>query len=363
MRDHAIRDSFNIARYDERDRDEVFALLRETLPPPASERLMRQWDWKYDRNPFNPDGRPYILLLKDGPRLIAMLGTLPLRAAINGVERYVSHSCDWVLRAEYRNRGTGRPLVHRLRTERPLRFSWQNALSYRSLRHSRGTYARLLPLIKPLDIGRLVTQVTGSRTLGRGSAALVAATRRVTSALTRDTADAPIRITQLTSFDERFDDLWRRVHPHYPVIVVRDRAYLQWRFGQRPDVSYLILGALRGAELAGYLILRAGEVDDERLGFLVDFLVEPGGTRTLTALVRAAVEWLRRDGAKAISCRASAAAHRCTLYTHGFLPFFWGPPGYAHAVAETALPADARSFEDLRHWYLTMGDGDLEMAF
>ncbi len=355
-----MNDSFSIARYDERDRDEVFALLRETLPPPASERLIRQWHWKFDRNPFNPEGRPYILLLKDGSRLIAMLGTIPLRAVINGVERSVSHSCDWVLRTEYRSRGTGRPLVHRLRTERPLRFSWQNVLSHRSLRHSRGTYARMFPLVRPLDLGRIVAQGTGSSALARGSAALAAVARRLISIRPGQMGNGDVRITPLVSFDERFDDLWRRVQPHYRVIVVRDRAYLQWRFGERPDVHYVILGALRGAELAGYVILRGADAGG--LGFLTDFLVEPGGARTLSSLVKAAIEWLRRDGATAVGCRASLAAHRHTLYAHGFLPFFWGQRGYVHAVAETSR-SEAESFEDFRQWYLTMGDGDLEMAF
>ncbi len=347
-------------RYDNTDRDEVYALLRATLARPASERLIRQWEWKYDRNPFNPDGRPYILLLKDGPRLIGMIGTLALRAVINGVEHVISHSCDWVLGTEYRNRGAGRPLVQRMRTERPLRFSWQNALSHRSLRHSRGTYARMLPLVRPLDFGRLAAQGTGSAALARGSAALAAVVRRLISIRPESTGNGNVRITPLVAFDERFDDLWRRVRTHYRVIIVRDRAYLQWRFGERPDVRYVILGALRGAELAGYVILRGAEAGG--LGFLTDFLVEPGGTPTLSSLVKAAIAWLRRDGATAVGCRASLAAHRRALYAHGFLPFFWGQHGYVHAVAETS-GSDAASFEDFRQWYLTMGDGDLEMAF
>jgi len=356
-----VGEHFEIVRYDAAARTEVFALLRATLVASAGERLIRQWEWKYERNPFNPERRPHILLLKDDRQTIGMLGTLPLRAAIRGVEHSVSHSCDFVLCAKYRNRGIGRPLVEHLRRERPLRFGWHNALSYRSLRRNPGMYARLIPLVRPLDTGRVVAHVTGA-TLARCGTDLAAAAGRLAWMVWGRTADPRVRIVPLDGFDTRFDDLWRRVRSNYPVILVRDQAYLQWRFGERPDVRYTILGAIKREELVGYSILRNGVVDGEPLGFLVDFLVDRPTTQTLSLLVHAAVEWLRRDGAKAVICRATAAAHRRLLYAHGFVPYFWGPRGYLHAVADASEPA-VQSFQDLRQWYVTMGDGDLEMAF
>jgi hypothetical protein len=48
------------------------------------------------------------------------------------------------------------------------------------------------------------------------------------------------------------------------------------------------------------------------------------------------------------------------LYRYGFLPWFWGPPSYF--CVNFMLP-DLRVFEDLRQWFVTMGDGDLETSF
>ena len=106
-----MNDTVSVQRYQRSDREATFALLRAAYPSAGSERLIRQWDWKYDANPFNREAAPYVLLLKDGAQLIGMLGALPLRMVIRGTEHWASHSCDWVVRPDYRDRGVARRLV------------------------------------------------------------------------------------------------------------------------------------------------------------------------------------------------------------------------------------------------------------
>jgi hypothetical protein len=163
-------------------------------------------------------------------------------------------------------------------------------------------------------------------------------------------------------FDERFDALWQRVHGDYAVTLVRDRSYLNWRFGCRPDASYTVFAATRAADLVGYVVLRSVDQSGVRWGHLVDFLVEQESASAFSLLVDQAVERLRRERVKAVSCRATMRAYRRTLYRHGFYPFFWGPRGYLRTNIGTSDPA-VQVFNDARQWYLTMGDGDLEMAF
>src|ERR1035441_3220587 len=112
-----MADDFRIQRYRSADRDCVFALLRAAYSDDFATRLIRQWDWKYDSHPSNreaeqarrinheklepfiiktysaetltewglsldqldalPDDAPYVLLLKDGDKVVAMEGALP----------------------------------------------------------------------------------------------------------------------------------------------------------------------------------------------------------------------------------------------------------------------------------------------
>ena len=132
------------------------------------------------------------------------------------------------------------------------------------------------------------------------------------------------------------------------------------RFVCRPDVRYTILAATRGTEVAGYLVLRLADKANVRWGYVVDFLVENRSGPLISLLLDHAVEQLRREGAKGVSCRVIRPPYRRRLYRHGFLPVLWGPRGYLRVDFASADPG-AKEFQDPRRWFVTMGDGDIEM--
>ena len=355
-------DPLHVVRYKKSDRPAVFAFLREATSGAASERLIRQWDWKYDANPFNLDGEPYILLLKDGSTVAAMLGSIPVRVAIMGNERRVGQTGDWVVHPAYRGRGlSGRLLSHCL-VDIPLRFAWANAISHRAARATTAHSVPLAPLIKPLDVGRIVQRLTGNRWLSRWSGSLTEGIRGLTRRTHREPTVADVSVAEATTFGPGSDALWQQVRSDYPVMVVRDQRYLNWRFVERPDARYTVLIATREAELVGYLVLRLADQAGMRWGYLVDFLVQHKSPALLGLLVDAGIERLRQHGAAAISCRATMPPYRQTIRSRGFYPFRWGPQAYFYMRVELPDPS-LQVFRDERQWFVTMGDGDLEMVF
>jgi hypothetical protein len=166
----------------------------------------------------------------------------------------------------------------------------------------------------------------------------------------------------VTAVDDRLDAFWRRVCGDVPVMAVRDRRHLQWRFLRRPDAAYTILLAERGPEIAGYLVLRRAVRDGVPWGYLVDFLVEGGQPATWSMLVRRALALFREDGVALAGCMVNRPEYRRPLARLGFLPWRWGPQGYFHPRVDVPDPA-VRAARDLRQWLVTLGDGDVEMAF
>src|SRR5512139_2349631 len=213
------RIGYQIVRYQRPDRQDVFDFVRGAYGADDARRLLRQWDWKYDANPFNREAEPYVLLMREGRRIIAMLGGIALRVVIHGQEHWVSHSCDWVVHPDYRDQHLARRLTERHRADRALRFSWQNEKSYqRSQRHSDSATIRIVPLVKVLDFGYIVQRLTRTALLGRLGAG-VADVARVLSRPFRAPAVLPgVSVTQVHAFDARFDMLWQRVGETYPVM-------------------------------------------------------------------------------------------------------------------------------------------------
>jgi hypothetical protein len=198
-------------------------------------------------------------------------------------------------------------------------------------------------LIRPLDIGALASHqfkrpllrlgVTCAWTIGANTVLRPYGTRASRWGL---------EIATENDFDESFDTFWETVAPkfdqihihdlpwhtrlwksiapkidqygkppmpksasvpddpggNYPVVIVRDRAFLAWRFRGAEFRHYTILTARSGGELVGYVVLGNSEINGVRTGLIADLLVEDGprGDAAGLLLVNEGTRRMRADG-------------------------------------------------------------------
>jgi hypothetical protein len=165
-----------------------------------------------------------------------------------------------------------------------------------------------------------------------------------------------LAVTRERGFGDEFDRLWDAVADDYPAIVVRDRAYLTWRYTDNPT-PYVILAARdAGGGLRGYAVALVIQWGTRRIGYLVDVLTRPRDRAAQRALGRGVLRACSDEGALVVHTWLVKAAHsvqsplRSSLRSLGFFPrevsrVLWRP-------RDAGLPADARA------WYLTMADFD-----
>ena len=407
-----------IARYRRADRDVVFQLIRAAHQPDTAERLIRQWDWKFDSNPFNAaaeqyrqtykhdyldrlsrdmtakeldayrrnwdskletlpaerEDDPYVLLLKDETdTAFEMLCSLPQRVTIEGDIHYAAVGCDWALLPKYRKRGLSLPIGIRMRTENPRNFGWANATAEGimrkklpqpragSQRETATDHRRLVPMVKLFDLAHLIRGDFSNRLIRIAAAALVAGTRPITNVLGRGSLPN-VTIDRIESFDDRFDRLWDRCCRDYRVVAVRDSEYLNWRFISRPDASYTVLAASRGHDLIGYIVCRVASIDGAAWGYIVDYLVEHRSIRLFSKLLQHAESYFAESDVKGIVCSVATPPFRNALVRHGFYPVLFGGESYVRVARNDQNPT-LQAYSDLKFWFMTMADGDLEMAF
>ena len=101
------------------------------------------------------------------------------------------------------------------------------------------------------------------------------------------------------SFDDRADRLWERARRPSFAMLIRDHRYLNWRYCQRPDATYILYGVERASELEGFLVARTTTYRGMRWGYLVDFLAPENDPGVLSTIDRAALDEFRSAG----SCR------------------------------------------------------------
>ena len=404
-----MTDGFRMARYCASDRHGVFELMRAAVSERYANHLMHQWDWKYDSHPLNaeaertrkayrakflprlietysaelqeswrinfdefdsvPDDAPYILLLKDGERIIAMMGTLAQAFLIGGKRHLVTIPCDSAVHPDYRGQSLSMRMTLRLGSEHQLvmalassathkvRTTWRKrTASERPAEYPGPVQMRVVAMVKPIDWSYMMHRATGLG-LPRSVAKFMAAgAHRKHNPL----AIPGVDVFRQESFDHRIDDLWRRASREYPVIGIRDANYLNWRFNSRPDAGFQCLAAVRGDNLIGYLIYRIVEQDGALWGYIVDFLAEGDPNDGFAMLLKRAEELMLREGVKSIVCSMAKASFRRVLRRAGFYPAVLGRR-LIMTAAITQPDADLSAYAELSSWFLTMADGDTDM--
>ena len=178
---------------------------------------------------------------------------------------------------------------------------------------------------------------------------------------------------QADGFDERFDALWEEVSHQYGILLVRDKAFLQWRFSEKPNVDYVVLVAEAEGKLLGYIVLREGQgqmfgINGQgwkgprsglKIGFILDVLASDRDVAHV--LVSEAIEYFNGHGVDAVGClMLKTTPNFRVLKEAGFFvapkrvlrrEFYFGVQ-----VRPSVLPDEIISRQE--NWYLTLADID-----
>lgn len=87
--------------------------------------------------------------------------------------------------------------------------------------------------------------------------------------------------TPMHTFGEEFDQLWLEVQAHYPFSMVRDRRFVQWRFGDHPAQKYELLG---WREKQGSLGAYIAYTREGAFARVIDYLGPPPSSASWRAL-------------------------------------------------------------------------------
>jgi len=161
-------------------------------------------------------------------------------------------------------------------------------------------------------------------------------------------------VDEVGSTDERFDRLWERQRRHYPFAVIRDAAFLRWRFLGHPEKDYSIYTyrARLTRELRGFAVIAY----DGETARLVDILMPPGQRQIVDFLGRLAGIVADRGGAR----------FETWLPRKHFLTIGLQASGWVHEKEPVGIVPTARSFDEeltipwvSENLFYTMADSDL----
>jgi len=163
-------------------------------------------------------------------------------------------------------------------------------------------------------------------------------------------------VTQITSFDDRFNRLWSRVNGQHKMMVVRDKDYLNWRFGI-PGTQYITITVEKADEVQGYLVLKNSSLRESKVSIIFDMIAE--SEEVMHRLVSEAVTISKQAGADFLtySLVADNSYHR-VLRKNGFifLPFVKGGNFCAYS---RSTQINGLVIKDPKNWLVQTADSDV----
>jgi len=169
-----------------------------------------------------------------------------------------------------------------------------------------------------------------------------------------------LKIEQIDAFPDDTDELWHKFSAAIQVGMVRDRAYLDWRYLRKPGAAYRIFAARRGGSLAGLVVVRDIDKHGGHIGYLMELLFVPGLRGVAHALVAHATGDLARRGCDAVvSWWFSHSPGYAAFPANGFLPM---PeklrPIELHFGYRAFDPRFEALLRERRNWHLSYSDSD-----
>ncbi len=157
-------------------------------------------------------------------------------------------------------------------------------------------------------------------------------------------------------FSARTDDLWSACRSEFKAAIVRDSAYLNWRYADHPGVEYTLVEAreVTTGTLRGVLVLREDGWSPQT-ACISDWLVPTGDEEVELALLHRAREFAAsRDKGALLAWFPSASAHFHRFQVnHGF---FARATPYQELFTSWQPGIDRDWLQE--HWYQSMGDID-----
>jgi len=314
------------------------------------------WQWKL-QHLSAPVANDWIAL--DGNRPIFHSGGIPIRYQLPTGEVTGMVSVDTMTAPEYRRRGLltqvgqqmysawregGIPFVIGLINDqwgsRAPALGWQPLFPLRWL-------------IRPLRPAAILAR----RLRVSGAAQLRLIDSLWNSVLdTRTPMDSSLQVRLLDRAGSEVNEVWKRCQQEAGVSIVRDSAWVNWRYRDCPSFPYQVLLVERAGMPVAYAAFRVERTPRSTLGYIAELLGPRHEPAVMGTLIRQTLAQLRAAGAELAAAQVpSGTWYYAALRRAGFV-WTWGDFSVQLVPLDASVPMDF--LRNQANWTMWGGDYD-----
>jgi hypothetical protein len=165
-----------------------------------------------------------------------------------------------------------------------------------------------------------------------------------------------LRTNRVSAFDDRFDAFWNEISSFHGICIVRNKAYLNWKYLERPHLSFDVLLAEDGERILGYTVLLARAEDGFKKGLITEMVTHPARRDVMCFLLSQAVEHFKQIGVDYVECwtMKNGPCYK-PLKRHGFLSSALFPKSTL-IVRFDPSKIPEQLVKSSGQWYIALGD-------
>jgi len=356
-----LEQKWSIRAYREGDEEGILELSKAVFPAKKLDReqWLRQWRWMYKDNPA---GVGRIWLAEHNDKIVGQYAMIPIIINISDDVDTSAHSVDTMTHPDYRYQGIFETLAKKTYAEAAkegihIVYGFPNKNSHPGFIKKLSWFdiSSLKTMIKLVNWEHIVERRIRNKLLSRLATPAISLVFSKLLFRTQQNPKLPgLTITQISSFDERINEFWPRVSSQYPIMVVRDKDYLNWRYVTVPDVDYTIYTAEKAGEIHGYTVFQCLQQEQGRTCVIFDILAQ--SEHIAQCLISKVIEQCKQEQVDSIFCNMIAnKIYLRAFRRNGFMsiPFSKGSSFCAYSSA----PHASKEFlKDPRNWLIQLGD-------
>ncbi|WP_394218217.1 GNAT family N-acetyltransferase [Halobacillus trueperi] len=257
----------SVRRYQKGDEAQIQSLFSKTF---HHERPLSEWEWKFKDNPKQE--KPFILVYEENDQILGHISLWLTEAYFHGKRATIGLRVDTMVDPSARGKGIYRKLNEVLLEEAAAEgidfiygFPAPKAKEL-FIRYTNATHMTDMPrwvsIQKPFSL--LASRISALR--------LFKPLDRVVGLIkNKPSSDHRYHIKKLSGCDQSFDDLAKETRHLSEALVIRDAAYLNWRYLDHPTNQYELHALYQNERLCGYAVTKE-QKNSFRNGLLIDWL-------------------------------------------------------------------------------------------
>lgn len=342
---------------DERDLEGILSLRKTVFGEQEGDKLEEKfWKWEFNEN---PDGKGLIYIVESEHQIIGHFADIPRGFSVRGEVVLGTLSLDLMVHPDYWRRGIfsamGRYGAQRVKRENglfmtafPIRI--ETILGLKKIGWKE--VAELPVLVYPIRFRGILNRYFHFPPLSLLFGGVARLFYLLFFGWKKKREKVEIEIERVDGLDDRFDDFWQKASSLFPIMGIRDRNYLTWRYLRHPTRNYAIYRAKKSEEMKGYIVLRKVDLLNFKSAIIVDLLAMDEGT--LSALVERGIQHSREEGIDLLGFMVPRGHfYYKILRGNGFLPSLKTFVLMIYPHSERGI------FLSREKWYVNWGDTDV----